>query len=114
MTNLNELTLDQATHANHYSYSDITPFEIIRKVGAKTIEIRRMKSKLINGDELKFHVGGFAANCSNQNIQKYEYSSDETMPVERVRLQKDGTWKDKYGCKYRLDTKPVRFYDYNF
>lgn len=108
------ISLDVATHANHYSYSDITPYEIIKKISDKTIVVRQMEYKLINPDELKFHVGGFSANCSNQNKQKYEYSSDESRPEEKLRLHKDGLWYDKYGNKYKLSTKAIRFYDYNF
>lgn len=108
------ITLDQATHANHYSYSDITPYEIIKKVSAKTIDVRRMKATMINMDEMKFHTGGFSANCSNQNDQKYTFESDENEIVERLRLNKDGVWCSKYGDKHRLNIKPIRFYDFNF
>lgn len=108
------ITLDQATHANYYGYSDVTPFEITKKVSDKTIEIRRMDYELVNADELQFHVGGFVANCSNQRKQKYTFTSNLDNEVVRLRLQKDGTWKDKYGCSHKLSDKPIRFYDYNF
>lgn len=111
---MNNITLENATHANHYSYSDITPFEIIRKVSDKTIEVRRLESELINGNDLEFHVGGFAANCSNQRDQKYTFSSNPENHVVRLRLRKDGLWYCKYGNKHRLSDKAIRFYDYNF
>ena len=111
MTTVN---LNEATHANHYSYSDVTHYEIVKKVSEKTIEVRRMKYELINKEDLKFHVGGFAAHCSNLHDQKYTYESDENEEVIRLRLRKDGLFYDKYGNRYKLSTRPVRFYDYNF
>lgn len=101
-------------YANHHSYSDITPYEVIKVVSEKTIKVRRMKYELLNGQDLKFHVGGFVANCSNQREQEYTYSSDESEDVISLRLHKDGLYYDKYGNRHRLSDKPIRFYDYNF
>lgn len=111
---MNTVTLEQATHANHYSFSDVTPYEIVKKISEKTIEVRRMKSTLINQEDLKFHTGGFSANCNNQNDQKYTYESDESEYVVRLRLNKNGLWCCKDGNKHRLNIKPIRFYDFNF
>jgi hypothetical protein len=32
-------------YANHYMYSDVEPYEVIRVVSEKTIEIRAMKAE---------------------------------------------------------------------
>lgn len=101
-------------YANHYSYSDITPYEVIKVVSDKTLEVRRMAYELLNKDDLIFHPGGFVANCSNQRDQKYSYSSDAENEVIRIRLRKDGCFYDKYGQKFRLNDKPIRYYDFNF
>lgn len=100
-------------YANQYSYTDITPFEVIRAVSDKTLEIREMKTERDDSVKLEFHVGGFSAHCSNQRDQEWFISSDETAPVIRIRLGKNG-WKDAHGRRFKLDAEPVMFYDYNF
>ena len=100
-------------YANHLGYSDVTPYEVIRVVSEKTIEIREMSTEPDDSVKLEFHVGGFSAHCSNQRNQKWFITSDQTAPVVRIRLGKNG-WKDKHGRRFALCDKPVKFYDYNF
>lgn len=100
-------------YANHYGYSDIDPYEIVRIISDKTIEIREMKAERDDSVKLEFHVGGFSAHCSNQRDQKWTISSDETAPVIRIRLGKRG-WKCPHGRKFSLSDEPVKFFDYNF
>ena len=102
------------TYANEILYYDIMPHEIIRKVSDKTIDIREMRAEIDPDWKPILHAGGFSAHCSNQNEQTYTYSSIEDGMITRIRLQKNGVWKDKYGTRYSLSDKPVRFYDYNF
>ena len=99
---------------NQIGYSDVTPYEVVRAVSEKTIEVRRMDSELLNKEELVFIPGGFCAHSPNQNVQKYSYSSNEDAPVVRVRLNNKGVWKDANGNKYSPAAEPRRFYDYNF
>lgn len=100
-------------YVTRIGYSDRYPFEIVKIVSDKTIEVREMDAKLINGDDLNFQIGGFAAHCSNQHSQEYAYSSNEKNPIIRIRLCRDGYWKHK-GEKFLLSEKPYKFYDYNF
>lgn len=100
-------------YANHLGYSDVTPYEVIRVVSDKTIEIREMNAERDESVKLEFHVGGFSAHCSNQRDQKWIITSDESAPVIRIRLGKQG-WKDKHGRKFGLSDQPKKFYDYNF
>ncbi len=100
-------------YANHIGYSDVDPYEIVRVISDKTIEIREMKTERDDSVKLEFHVGGFSAHCSNQHDQKWTISSDETAPVIRIRLGKRG-WKCPHGRKFMLGDEPVKFYDYNF
>ena len=100
-------------YANHYMYSDVEPYEVIRMVSEKTIEIRPMKAERDESVKLEFHVGGFSAHCSNQDEQKWIITSDETAPIKRIRLGKNG-WKDAHGGRYGLADKPRKKYDYNF
>ena len=99
--------------ANHHGYSDIDPFEIVRRVSDKTIEIREMHTERDDSVKMEFVAGGFAGHCINQNEQKWFIVSNEQRPVIRIRLGKNG-WKDSHGRRYVLSENPIRFYDYNF
>lgn len=100
-------------YANHHGYSDVTPYEVVKHVSNQTIEIREMDAEKDPSWVPDWHVGGFAGHCSNQHEQKWFIKSNETNPVVRIRLGKQG-WKDKHGRKFDLSNEPVRFYDYNF
>lgn len=99
--------------ANKLGYSDVTPFEVIKKISDKTLVIRAMKYERDESVKLEFDVGGFAAHCVNQHEQKWFIESDPTRPEIRIRLGKKG-WKDAHGSSYNLEDAPRRFYDYNF
>jgi hypothetical protein len=100
-------------YANHIGWSDINPFEVVRRVSDITLEIREMHAVRGPSAPLKFIPGGFSAHCVNQHEQKWLITSDESAPVIRIRLGKRG-WKDKFGRRYKLADEPVKFYDYNF
>jgi hypothetical protein len=99
--------------ANHIGYSDINPYEVVRVVSDKTLEVREMDAVRDESVKLEFHVGGFSAHCSNQRNQKWFINSNKSNPVVRIRLGKNG-WKDAHGRRYALSDDPVKFYDYNF
>ena len=100
-------------YANHYSYTDINPFEIVRRISDKTIEIREMAAERDESVKLEWVPGGFSAICLNDHAQKWHISSDPTAKVIRIRLGKNG-WKDKHGRQFSLSDKPKKYYDHNF
>jgi len=100
-------------YANHYGYSDVNPYEVVKVISDKTIEVREMDSEKDPSWVPNWHVGGFAGHCSNQHEQKWIIKANAENPVVRIRLGKQG-WKDKHGRKFGLSEQPVRFYDYNF
>ena len=100
-------------YANLIGYSDVTPYEVVRVISAKTIEIREMDAVKDPSFKLEFIVGGFVANCTNQNDQKWVITSKEDRPTIRARLQKNGKWKSVFG-QHSISNEPTRFYDYNF
>jgi len=104
---------DHEGYANHYGYSDVYPFEVVRRISDKTIEIREMDAERDESVELKWVAGGFAGHCVNQRDQRWHITSNPENRVIRIRLGKQG-WKDKHGRKFGLSDKPTRFYDYNF
>lgn len=104
--------MKSATYANLYGYSDITPFEIVRVVSDNTLEIRQMRAD--RGQWTPDYVlGGFVGRITNQRDQQWIILCDETAPVERIRRNRAGEWRNARG-QFRLDTQPRKFYDYNF
>jgi len=99
-------------YANHHGWSDINPYEIIRVVSDKTIEVREMKAERNPEVKTTFAVGGFSAH--SDNAQDWFIKSDDTRPVIRIRKDVRGQWKDKHRNRYYLADKPHKFYDYNF
>ena len=102
-----------ATHANEIGYSDVYPYEIVRRVSDKTIEIRAMDAALDPEWKPEFIPGGFCAHCVNQHSQRWVYSSNPNNPLRRIRLTKRG-WRGVGGAKFRLGSAPRKFHDYNF
>ena len=101
-------------YANHLGYSDVNPYEVVKVVSGKTLEIRSMTAEKDDSVKLEFQAGGFSAHCSNQQKQKWFINSNPDGEVKRIRLSKNGKWFDKYGNRFSLSDKPVKFYDYNF
>lgn len=110
--------MTQFTHATMIGYSDRKAHEIIRHISDKTIEIRRLNAKLLNGtrsgesDALEFTPGGFVGHTSG--TQRYEFSQDEKARTFRIRKHSNGKWKDAHGQTYVLAMQPYEFYDFNF
>lgn len=105
------------SHAMQVGHTDRKAFEIVRHVSDKTIEIRRLNAKLLNGvnsgepDALQFEQGGFCGHVSG--VQRYEYSKTAE-GVIRIRRHGGYQWKDRHGNRFVLATEPSEFYDFNF
>lgn len=100
-------------YANQYGWSDVNPFEVVRVVSDKTIEVREMDADRDESVKLDWVVGGFAGVCVNQRDQKWFIKSNAANPVIRIRLGKKG-WRDANGRRFDLADEPIKFYDYNF
>jgi len=99
---------------NHIGYSDTTPYEVIRRVGEKTYEVRAMKAERDESWKPEYVAGGFAGHCYNQSQQRWNISVDTQGEVVRVRLHKDGQWRDAYRRQFLPSETPRRYYDFNF
>ncbi len=72
-----------------------------------------MNAELDPSFKPEFVPGGFCATCVNQDLQKWNCTSNENNTVYTARLHKDGYYYSKLG-KHSLSTVPIKFYDYNF
>ena len=99
-------------YANNKGYSDIHPYEIVKVISDKTIEIREMDSKELPWKR-DWHEGGFAGHLANQNKQKWDIKPNEKNKPIKARLRKDGYFHSNVG-KHYIEAEPRRFYDYNF
>lgn len=97
---------------NHHGYSDIHPYEVIRQVSEKCVEIREMSAELAPGEKPEVLPGGFCGHCVNQRQLKYVIQPNPEAPVIRARLGKSG-WKSAMGRHVPAE-EPKYFYDYNF
>ena len=101
-------------YANHIGWSDVNPYEVIRKVSDKCYEVRAMQTEKSPNYQPEFVAGGFSAVCLNQGQQKWIITSDEQAPILRIRASKKKGWADKYGKRFELANEPCKYYDYNF
>jgi hypothetical protein len=105
---------NMTNYANHIGYSDVDPFEVVKIISDKTVEIRAMEAERDDSVKLEFIPGGFSAHCANQSEQKWTIFSNKENPTIRIRLNKKDQWKDKFGRRFVLSDTPRKFYDYNF
>jgi len=102
--------------ANRISYSDIEPYEIVRRLSDCTIEVRAMDATFDPSAKDEFNKsfipGGFLGNFDN-DLQKWIFSRNTENQVHRLRKHKDGAYYGSMG-KFVLSDEPYKKYDYNF
>ena len=98
--------------ANLIMHSDVKPFEVVRVISDKTIEIREMAASALPWKK-DIQAGGFSHHCSNQHDQKWSIDSDTNNPVLRARLRKDGDFHSSFG-RHVLADAPRKFHNINF
>ncbi len=107
------LTPEVGMGAARYGWSDVHPFEVVRVVSDKCIEIRAMHAEggLKKGAE--FMPGGFVGHYPNQERdQEWTLTSNPEATVVRIRLNNRGRWMHKTE-RFSVGTA-VKFRDYNF
>lgn len=100
-------------YANLHMHTDVVPYEVVRVISDKTIEIREMDAELAPGEQPNIVPGSFAGHCTNQRQLKYVIKSNPQNPVIRARRRIDGYFHSAYG-RHMMNDKPLYFYDYNF
>lgn len=93
---------------NLYGHTDVEPYEVIRVVSDKCVEIRAMKAELEQAP-VCLGVGGFSAVYENQG-QKWKISPDPEATVGRIHLGNKGWGQGRF----IMSDEPIKFYDYNF
>ena len=78
-------------------WTDVEAYTIVKKT-ATTITLRQDNAELLNRDELRFSVGGFAAHCENQADQRYSYEANPDGAMIKISLRR---WKDEEGNERR-------------
>jgi hypothetical protein len=101
------------TFANLHGYTDVIPYEVVRNISEKTLEVRKMNFQLSESWKPNFIPGGFCAHCTNQQDQEWIFSSNTENEIIRIRKRKDGKWYSPFG-RHVLADQPRAFYDYNF
>jgi hypothetical protein len=94
---------------NYHGYSDVYPYEVVRVVSDKCVEVREMQTNQIVFPK-QFIVGGFSAHCADNWNQEYEYISNPNNPIKRLKKTKNGWGKGRF----LMSEAPFKHYDYNF
>lgn len=100
-------------YANMHGYSDVEPYEIVRIVNSKMIEVRSMKCELAKDWKPEVIIGGFVGHTVNNQSQRWTIESDPEGSLMKLRLNVKGEWRSKAG-RHSIHFRPVKFYDYNF
>lgn len=114
------LASDGPLFANQHFYTDWEPWEVIEIVTENCIVVREMIAEITKESSKRlqdsFVPGGFFGHVNN-DAQEWTIKSDPNGRVETVRRHKDGAFhlpNDRGGTRFWLDTKPYKYYDYNF
>ncbi|QDP67030.1 MAG: hypothetical protein Unbinned4497contig1000_4 [Prokaryotic dsDNA virus sp.] len=101
------------THANFHGYSDKQPYEIVRVISPRTLEVRLLDAELDPTWKPETVKGGFSGYTVNNHQQKWLYNTNAKNDTVRIRRRKDGYYYSSIG-RHALATAPSKFHDYNF
>jgi hypothetical protein len=104
------MTPEIKKYCNQYFYTDVEPFEVVKVISPKIVEIRPMKAIPVRLPQ-DFHAGGFSGHYADNWNQSYTYESIPDAPTERVHWSEK---KQQWTGRRRMSDKPIYFYDYNF
>lgn len=99
-------------YANWRLFSDVKPFEVVKIISDKTVEVRAMNIELVR-PAAALGVGGFSA-CYNNSSQEWKITSNPDAPIIRLRWSETKQrWQYADTC-FVMSDEPYYFYDYNF
>lgn len=94
-------------------YTDSLPWEVVRVISDKTLEIRPMKAELNPNWKPEWVAGGFSAHCTNNGSQEWILSSNPDAGTIRIRKMKNRKNWTHNGRRFSVG-KAVMYHDYNF
>lgn len=100
------------TYANKIGYSDVEPFEVVKTISESCLEIRQMNAQLAIPATM-IAPGGFVGHFDNGS-QKWNITSESQNPAFKIKMRKDGNWRDSGGSRYIIADHPRKVYDYNY
>jgi len=111
---MTKLAPEVGLYANLHLFSDVEPYEIVRIISDKTIELRSVTATLKPDWKPDMIPGGFAAHTANNHTQEYDYKTNPDAYVFKARLRKkDGRFHSARG-RHVVSEAPCKFHDYNF
>jgi hypothetical protein len=107
-------TFQIGDRVNYSIGSDVFP-GVVSKVTPKTVMIRESQATLHPDWKPEFDVGGFAAHCSNQHSQHWEFSDDPNGIVRKFTYRQAPRKFMMVGSNTSVLRGGWRkFHDYNF
>ena len=101
-------------YCNLHCFTDVHPYEVVREVSEKCVEVRPMGHDLVKAPK-EFHPGGFNGHFSDNRAQEHHYWSIKGQPTVRVRWSEaKKQWQGLGGQRFVMAAQPRYFYDYNF
>ena len=97
-------------YANRYEEKGTIPFEVLERISGHELVIREMVADLKKGWRPAMIMG----HCTNESEQEWTISPDPQALTFRIRLDKQGRWKDAAGKVYRIEAVPIRFHRFSF
>lgn len=105
--------MTEPKYMNRHLHTDIIPHEVVRVVSGRCVVVREMEAIALN-KPVVVGSGGFAGVIFDSRSVEYEIKSNPANPEFKVRLHKDGWWRDPGGSRYKPSDVPVKYYDHNF
>lgn len=115
-----DILLSHNIYMNRYLHTDITPWEVVEMITPRKFVIREMNAIETEASRQArtntFEPDGFMGHTDNdvQDWNIFPNDNPDTYCDVIVRKHKDGYWYDVHGNKYQIDSKPRKFYDFNF
>lgn len=110
---IKNLTPEVGEGATQYFYTDTEPWEVVRVISDKTIEVRKMDAVLNPDWKAETIIGGFSGHTINNKSQEWTITSNDENPKIKVRKHKNGQWVGIAKTKFYFGYAS-KFYDYNF
>jgi len=101
-------------YANRRLWTDVDPYEIVRVVSDRCLEVRAMETEPDLTWQREVIPGGFTGHTTNNHEQRWVYRRCPEGQTLRIRKHKNGQWYDAHGDRYSIAAQPVKHYDFNF